>query len=60
MTTHTECNDCKTHKPNEQITKTVYGELICDECYPAFEEENSFSPSYLARLDSFLSRSDNE
>ena len=59
MTTHIECNDCKTHKPNDQITKNVYGELICDECYPDFEAENCFSQSYLNRLDSFLSRSDN-
>tara|TARA_Y100001973_G_C5191770_1_gene331457 strand:+ start:1299 stop:1481 length:183 start_codon:yes stop_codon:yes gene_type:complete len=60
MTTHVECNDCKVHKPNDQITKNVYGELICDDCYPAFEEESVFSPSYLNRIGSFVSRSDNE
>ena len=40
---HVVCSECKTSKPRKKITKTSFGDLVCDVCWPLFEMEQSFT-----------------
>ena len=49
-----KCVDCKQTKTSKQLTKTVYNERLCDDCYSILEEESVFSQTYRSRMESFV------
>ena len=40
---HIVCSECKASKPFKKITKTSFGDNVCDVCWPLFEMEQSFT-----------------
>ena len=40
---HQSCNECKVSKPINKVTKSSFGDWVCDVCWPLFEMEQSFT-----------------